>query len=306
MIAQDEASAQVVAAVAAPAPSAWRGYLYIIGASVLWGIAAATAKVLFNASVSPLDLTAVRSLIAALLFGAVWIAHGRPFRRDQLGFLLLFGVLLSAVNLSFYMAIKLTSVAVALALEYTAPMFVVFYSFARGRAEGIGRSLAIAAAGIAGCYLLVGAYRAELLEQNAGGIVAGLVCGVSFAAYSVLGERGHRMGIDTLSMTFGSFAISAILWLALSHESVQLLADPKALPLVLFIGVFATVVPYFIYLEGLKHVPSFQATVLGMLDPLVAWLSAALLLGEMLEGLQVLGMMIVLSTIIVMKRTGRS
>ena len=251
-----------------------------------------------------MNLTAVRSIMASVLFGMVFLWRRKPFEWKNSRFFVIFGLLLSIMNYTFYLAIARTNVAIAIMLEYTAPVFVLLFMLARRKVRHPWRSAAIAIVSVIGCFLLVGGYRTGLFDQNKIGLLVGLGCGMAFAAYNMFGEQGHRLGLDTLTMTFLSFLVSAILWCLVSPGAIYLFTDLSLLPFLLFIGLFATVLPYFLYLEGLKRVPSFPATVIGMLDPVSAWLAAALILNEALESLQVVGMLIISSLVLAVKRGG--
>ena len=55
------------------------GILAILIAAVLFGVAGALAKVLFHAEISPIDLTAVRSLVACAVFSLAMLERS-PIR----------------------------------------------------------------------------------------------------------------------------------------------------------------------------------------------------------------------------------
>lgn len=273
------------------------GYGLITASSLLFGIAGTLAKMLFVADLPPLVMVALRSFIAAAAMMAVMPLLGRPIRvrRADWPFLLLMGVLLTLVNVTFFYAIALTNVAIALMLEYTAPLVIVFAGVVLGRRRLTRPVLLILAGNAAGCFLLVGGYDAGLWTGNALGVAAGLLCAVCFAAYNVYGAKGHARGLDSWGMTAWPFLVSAAFWL-LATPLIDYAAVEPSWPVVgftLFIGVFGTVVPYGLYLEGLRHIDPFPATVVGMLDPVFAALTAYALLGERFEPPQAAGMLLV-------------
>ncbi|QEL90257.1 DMT family transporter [Azospirillum brasilense] len=225
-------------------------------------------------------------------------------RRADLPFLGELAVWLTLVNLTFFYAIALTNVALALMLEYTAPMLIVAAGLLLGT-HRMNRAVALILAGnAAGCFLLVGAYDPALWSGNALGAAVGMLCAVSFAAYNVRCAHGHRRGLDSWSMTFWPFFLSALFWLlatpAIDYAAVEVTWETVGF--VLFIGVFGTVAPYWLYLEGLKTIEPFPATVIGMLDPVFAGVTAFLLLGETFELPQLAGMVVVCAVIVFLKR----
>ena len=58
------------------------------------------------------------------------------------------------------------------------------------------------------------------------------------------------------------------------------LADPRGLAVALHLGLFATALPYFLFLKGLKLVPASTSVTLTAAEPLTASLLGVFLLGE--------------------------
>ena len=282
------------------------GYACIVSSALLFGVAGTVAKLLFVDSMPPLVMIALRAVVASATLALVMAALRKPIRirRADAPFLLELGVWLTLVNVTFFYAIALTNVALALMLEYTAPMLIVAAGVILGT-HRLNRPVVLILAGnAAGCFLLVGGYDPALWSGNALGAAVGLLCAVSFAAYNVRCADGHRRGLDSWSMTFWPFFLSALFWLlatpAIDYSAVEF--SWGVVGFTLFVGVFGTVVPYWLYLEGLRTIDPFPATVVGMLDPVFAGLTAYALLGERFDPPQVAGMALVCAVIVYLKR----
>lgn len=282
------------------------GYGCIVASALLFGVAGTAAKMMFVASMPPLVMIAVRAMVSAAVLAVIMLALGRPIRvrRADMPFLMELAVWLTLVNLTFFYSIALTNVALALMLEYTAPMMIVAAGLFLGT-HRMNRAVGMILAGNAvGCFLLVGAYDPALWSGNALGAAVGLLCAVSFAVYNVRCAHGHRKGLGSWSMTFWPFFLSALFWLLatplIDYSTVEVTWETAGF--VLFIGIFGTVAPYLLYLEGLKTIEPFPATVIGMLDPVFAGVTAFVLLGESFELLQLAGMAVVCAVIVVLKR----
>lgn len=276
------------------------GMAAIFAAATLFGVAGALAKALFHANISPADLTALRTWLACIVFGAVIAASPRlSFKppRASLPVLLAAGVTFTLVNLTFYWAINLISVAAAITLEYTAPFFVLILSIlARQRRARIADA-AIVLFSVTGCFLLSWQGGAGWLLSP--GILIGLACGFFFALYNLIGNACKQRGIGATTVTFYSFFISAILWLlALPWLSVFSIAFTLQTVLyTAFIVIFATALPYYLLLYGLRNVNALPATVAGMLDPLTAGVVAFFLLGETLSAANIAGIGIIIFSV---------
>ena len=125
-----------------------RGYLYIAGATLLWGIAATLGRGAFTGQllppgrslkpIDPLILSQCRTTFSFLvLFPALALRRGAAALRlpgsdlRRVVLLGLFGV--AASNYLYYLAIQKTNVATAIILQYSAPVMVLVFMVMRGR-----------------------------------------------------------------------------------------------------------------------------------------------------------------------------
>lgn len=282
------------------------GYACIVASALLFGIAGTVAKMLFVTAMPPLVMIALRAFVSAGAMAAIMLALGKPIRvaRADMPFLIQLGVLLTLVNVTFFYAIALTNVALALMLEYTAPLLIVAAGVALGTHRLNRPVLLILAGNVVGCFLLVGGYDAALWNANTAGVIVGLLCAASFAAYNVWCARGHVRGLNSWTMNFWPFFLSALFWLAATPLIDYGAVEPtwEVIGFTLFVGIFGTVAPYWLYLEGLRTIDPFPATVIGMLDPVFAGLTAYALLGESFDPPQIAGMLLVCAVIVYLKR----
>ncbi|CAO3439285.1 EamA family transporter [Azospirillum endophyticum] len=282
------------------------GYGLIAASSLLFGLTGTLAKMLFVADLPPLVMVALRTFISAAVMAAVIPALGKPIRVRQadLPFLVCLGVLLTLVNVTFFYAITLTNVAIALMLEYTAPIIIVLSGMIMGSHRLTRPVLLILAGNTIGCFLLVGGYDKALWTGNAIGVMVGLLCAISFAVYNIYCARGHSKGLDSWNMNAWPFLFSSVFWL-LATPFVDYGATEwswEVIGFTFFIGILGTVLPYWLYLEGLRYIDPFPATIVGMLDPIFAALTAYMLLGELLELPQAGGMLLICAMIALLEK----
>jgi DME family drug/metabolite transporter len=276
------------------------GILAIALAAVLFGAAGAFAKLLFTVRVSPLDLTAIRTIIALLVFALFLMATSRSslgFRRAHVPILLASGVTFTAVNITFYTAISKISVAAAITLEYTAPFFVLLISVASGMRRLRAGDLSLVLIAILGCLLLTGT--GGTLFSASQGVLWGLACGLSFGVFNMIGNACKDRGIGATTVTFHSFLVSACIWLPvlpfLSIDTIPITAE--TIFFVGFICVVATIIPYWLLMYGLRQVDALPATIIGMLDPVAAGVIAWFLVGERLTLGNMAGICIIITAV---------
>ena len=265
------------------------------------------AKRAFDLGVAPEVLAEFRILIAFVAFLALTLAFRRgdlqAFRRADLPWLAPFGLLgVMAVQLVYYQAIQRIPIGVALVIEYTAPLLILAFWRVRGRHVGVGLWLA-GVLTLAGCYFVVGAYDAELRQVNAVGALLAAVDAVILAAYFLLAERlVHRY--SSWALLCAGFAIAALAWC--------IVRPPWTLPwsglggelgpYVLGVVVVATVVPYLFSVGAVRLIPAARVGLASTAEPVIAAISAWLLIGESLQPLQLVGGAIVLAGILVAQR----
>lgn len=283
-----------------------KGLIAISMAAFLFRAAGALAKILFKADISPIDLTAIRAIVACALFALFLMITSRQalrLTRDAMPLLLASGIAFTAVNISFYLAISKINVAAAITLEYTAPLFVLILSVLLHKRRLSWRDVSTVGVAIIGCFLLTGTSTSVFSLSS--GVLWGLFCGFSFGVANMIGNACSARGITPACVTFYSFLVSALIWMpALPFLSVwQIQTDLETLSLIGFITVVATIIPYWLLMYGLRHVDALPATIVGMLDPVAAGLLAFILIGETLTGGHITGIALILLAISFLTRS---
>lgn len=278
-----------------------RGYLAVMGAATLWGISGVVAKSLFNRAIEPWTLIEIRLTGAFTVLLVILLARGHPLRvpAPHLGRMVALAVAMTSAQFTYYLTISLTNVATALFLQYTAPVFVALYAWGVGR-EPLGaiKSTAIALA-VAGSYFLVtggGGIRISLL-----GLMSGLLSAVAFGTYAILGRGRVRDLGSTISLLYtlgvGALAFSLIVppWRAYAGHAQAEWA------LFAYIIVFATILPFGLFLYGLRWISSSTASLTATLEPVVGSAAAFLILGEVLDAPQITGALAIAAAVVLIQ-----
>jgi len=300
--------------------STTRGYLSITLAAALWGVAGAAAKYLFaSKAVPPLLLVQIRMSLSFLLLAvtlAVVAPHLLRIRRENLRFFAVWGVLgMAAVQFTYLFTISETNVATAIFLQYLAPILTAIFAFAfEGQKLGT-RLLACLGLAMGGSFLLIFGGTARLLVSPLG-LVSGLASAGFMSFYTIYGARGvGRLSPWTL-LCWGLGA-GSLFWVLLDLvllafgrplPGIALLVDGTMWAYFAYIAVLATVVPFGLYLMGLRTVSPTQATITGMLEPVLGGVIAYFALGEALRPVQVAGGCLIVVAVILlqMRREARS
>jgi drug/metabolite transporter, DME family len=292
-----------------------RGYLYIGTAALFWGIAATLGRAAFTGRIPGLQIGAIDPLILSqsrttlsflVLLPILLIQRGAPALRvpaqDLFRFLLL-GVLgVAASNYLYYLAIQRTNVAVAIILQYTAPVWVLVATLLRGGPRpSLRRGVAVTLA-VLGCALAVGFAGSANLHLDTVGVIAALLAAFSFAFYNV-GGHSILARYDRWKVLLWILASAATFWIFVNPPWKIWAAhfSPRQWLFMLLFSLVSVLGPFSCYFAGLQHLEPTRAVVASCLEPVFSIVIAAIALGELLRPLQTLGIVIVLGAIVLIQ-----
>ena len=264
--------------------------------------------------IEPLILSQTRtsfSLIVLLpiLVGRRGLQRIKLPTRDLVQCLVLGMLGVAASNYFYYVAIQKTSVAIAIIVQYTAPVWVLLYVVARGQQKlSLQKVVAVAVAitGIALTIGMVGGKSASALRLDSYGFIAALLASFSFAFYNV---GGHRIlaRYDRWRVLVWTLLSASVFWLFV-NPPWKIAAVHYALSQWTFLLVFSMISvlgPFSLYFLGLQHLEPTRAIIASCLEPVFSILLAAALLGEGVRSIQTLGIVLVLSAIVIVQLPGR-
>lgn len=278
-----------------PAPA-----LFLVSGLAQYG-GAALAVALFAVVASP-TVAWLRIAVAAL----VLLAWRRPWRarwtRADLLAAVAFGVVLAAMNVSFYVAIEVLPLGTAVAIEFLGPVAVAAVT---GRTWRERLGIVVAGAGVvalAGVELTTGG------DDAVRGLVAIGVAAACWAGYILLGRRvaqGARgvqrvasapRGVDSLAVGMAAGALVGAPFLA--GPAAPVLHDPGLAAAVVGIAVLSSVVPYAIEQVVLRRVTAATFAVLLAMLPATAAVVGAVALRQWPHGWEVVGLACVTAAIV--------
>lgn len=226
-------------------------------------------------------------------------------RRDLVQCLII-GVLgVAASNYFYYVAIQKTSVAIAIIVQYTAPVWVLLYVVARGQQKLSLQRISAVAVAIAGIVLtigIVGSKSSSPLRLDSYGLLAALLASFSFAFYNV-GAHGILARYDRWRVLIWTLTSASVFWL-LVNPPWKVVASHYTLAQWGFLFVFSMVSvlgSFSLYFLGLQHLEPTRAIITSCLEPVFSILLAAGLLGEGLRLMQTLGIVLVLVAIVIVQ-----
>jgi drug/metabolite transporter (DMT)-like permease len=294
---------------APPEPHPFLGYGMVLVAATLWAVNGAVAKVILDSGVTSLRLTEVRctGAFVGLVAGLALFAPRRlAVTRGELPVLVVFGIAgLAFVQWFYFVAIHRMSLAVALLIQYLAPLIVALFSrfvLHQEVRRRIWLALALALVGLSFVLEIWGG-----ADLDGIGVGASLLAASSYAFYILVAEReiGRR---DAISLTTYGFLFASLFWAVIQpwwSFPFGVFDDASAgawgLPvwtLMAAMVVLGTIVPFGLLIAALRFVSATRAGITAMFEPVAAAVVAWVWLGEALGAAQLSGGALVLGGIL--------
>ena len=284
----------------------FKGYLFILGATLFWGVSATLAKVLFTRHVDTLVLVQMRMTLSCIILLAFFLLFKRHLLRVRAGDLYRFALLgiagMAGSNFTYYFTIRETNVATAILLQDMAPLLVVAYAAASGD-ESLGlRKIGAGLLSFAGCYLVVAGRDFSGFSMSRIGLLSGIGSAACWAFTNVwLRRLLKRYSVWTCLIYALLFA--SVFWMAINPPwSVASAGYTPSLWAVFFgFAMISILIPHSFYFAGIRELTASQAIITATFEPVVAILSAFMILGELLTGVQLAGAAIVLVAVAVLQ-----
>lgn len=276
------------------------GTVLVALAALCWGLSGGIGAVLLEDGWSPYVVSLFRGAIG-LLFVLVWLLirsaeHG--LKNSSLWFWSVIAGIGVAGNFAFYfVSIAQGSVAVAATLMYCAPVFVYLISFTLGierptRSKWIAIMLVML-----GIVLLTRVYNEGAESVTVVGVVAGLLSGLSYAAFIFGFKYASPHGTPQAILVVAFTTLVAILaWPSGTGQTIAAITS-RSWPLFVSLGVFGAGLSFILYVVGLKQTAPALASIVAMVEPVTASVFGYVVLDQRLFAPQLFGMVLILSTV---------
>ncbi len=293
-----------------------KGYLIALVGIIFWS----TTGVLIGYLVTNFKMPALllafwRSLLVCIvLLPALFLVRRSLLRlsRAQIGFYAFYGLILALFNSIWALSIKANGAAVATVLGYSSAGFTAILALWLFKEKlGPPKILAVILS-LSGCVLVSNAYSPEMWQLNPLGVSTGLLSGLLFAAYTLIGKEAARRKINQWTSMLYSFAFGTIfilifnLFPALPGAAGSVHALLPALPangwlMLIFLSFIPTVLGFGLYNTSMNYLPASIANLMATLEPALTAVEAYIFLQERYTFIQVAGSLIILSAVLIVQ-----
>jgi len=277
----------------------------IMTASCSWGGAASIGKGLFQAGVSTFQLMQLRSVVSTAVLFVLLIFFGRKHLRIQYSdvpaFLLLSIPGLALVNASYYHAIRLMPVAIAVFIQFTAPVVIFLYGWGTGKEEATSAKFGALLLCLAGTYFMVQIQRNSMQAIPWFGLTCAIISMLSYAFYVIVSHGLGKKHSPWTIVAYG-YGFASLFWLAVQNplNTVNHISSNHLWQRSLLFALCSTLIPFILFLTGLRRVTPTGAAVASTSETVAASLFAFLFLGETLTPWQILGGGLIVTAVVLL------
>ena len=265
-----------------------KGILLCLTSGLLFSIGGVCVKLIpWNA----MQINAARHLISLVIVGSYLVLTKHKFHINKM--VLLGSVALAATHITYTYATKLTAAGNAIVLEYTSPIFVIFIMLFIFHQKPDRLDIVTCLFVFAG---IVCFFVDSMASGHIVGDLFGIIAGICYASFYVINTRENADPL--VGLVLGN-AICVLVGLP-SLCKLDLAAQTSETWIALLaLGVFQVAVANICLSIGLASTPPVTANLLNAVEPILNPILVAIIYGEHLSPVAIVGVVIVLVTVFI-------
>ncbi|MBE2219913.1 MAG: EamA family transporter [Anaerolineae bacterium] len=296
-----------------------RGYTVALISAVLLSTTAVFIRYLTqNYAIEPLVLAFWRALFVVLTLLVALALFKRKLLhvpRTHWGYLAIYGLVLAVFNSLWTLSVAQNGAAVATVLVYCSAAFTALLGWwlLKERLDW-GKIVAVTLC-LAGCVLVSGALNPAVWQTNLLGILAGVLSGLGYAIYSLMGRAASQRGLNPWTTLLYTFSFATVFLLLINLLPGDLIPGTAAQPsdffvlgsslagwgVLLLLAAGPTVTGFGLYNVSLSLLPASVVNLILTTEPVFTAVLAIILLGERLTVTQLAGSLLIMSGVVFLR-----
>lgn len=236
-------------------------------------------------------------------------------KRSDLRYLLIYGLVLAIFNSLWTLSVALNGASISTVLAYCSAGFTALLGwwFLKERLDWA--KLVAVVLSLGGCVLVSDALNLAAWSANFIGILTGLLSGLLYAIYSLMGRSASQRSLNPWTTLLYTFGFAAVFLLVFNLLPVNFLPGKAAEPAELFwlgdslagwgilllLAAGPTLAGFGTYNISLSYLPSSVANLILSLEPAFTAVMAFFLFGEILTVVQLIGSLMILTAVLFLR-----
>ena len=288
--------------------SVMTGALMVMLSAAMWGLSGVCGQFLFeNYHPDPVWLIAVRQVAAGLLFLLYTIIKGEPLfaiwqsGRQNIAEIFWFTLGLLGAQFLYYYTISVSNAPTSTILQYQAPVFVILWQAFIRRQMPEGRELLGVVLAVTGVFLISTHGNPSRLVISPVALVSGELSAIALCIYMIAPATILQQFPTMLIMGWGQL-ISSLFLLPFCNilDSGMDVWTPVAAEAISFIILGGTIIPFTLFLAGVKIIGPTKASLISCFEPLATIVFTVLFLGTVLLPVDYAGMACIMITVVML------
>ena len=264
-----------------------KAYFLIIAAVIIWSLSGLLVKAV---NVDPLWISLIRCLGGGIfLLPYIFKEKIYPIKNILFG-----GIFMAIFLLSLTITTRISSSAMAISMQYTAPMYVIGYGFYKSKEIKFEKFIVF-------LLIFAGIIFNSITSMNGGNwwaIVSGITIGLAFVFYSYnlqKVKKGNLLGIVALINIISAIFYGILLLFRYSPPPSSF----NEIIILSISGIVISGISYALYGEGLREVSMEKAMIICLAEPVLNPLWVYLGKGEIPSMTTVIGSILILLSAII-------
>ena len=264
-----------------------KAYFLIIAAVIIWSLSGLLVKAV---NVDPLWISLIRCLGGGIfLLPYIFKEKIYPMKNIFFG-----GIFMAIFLLSLTITTRISSSAMAISMQYTAPMYVIGYGFYKSKEIKFEKFIVF-------LLIFAGIIFNSITSMNGGNwwaIVSGITIGLAFVFYSYnlqKVKKGNLLGIVALINIISAIFYGILLLFRYSPPPSSF----NEIIILSISGIVISGISYALYGEGLREVSMEKAMIICLAEPVLNPLWVYLGKGEIPSMTTVIGSILILLSAII-------
>lgn len=273
-------------------PSHKKGLIYISLAALLWSSGGLFIRIL---TLDAFQISFYRSAIAAITIIVISKVNRKKLNFEFDIISVLCSLCYALVLIMFVVAAKLTKVANAIFLQFTAPIYLLILEPVFLKTKFEKKNLIALIFCFLGMLLF---FFGKLEIANIQGNLIAIGSGISFALFTLFlkwKKQIHKTADTMIYIVVGNFLVCLFCLPMIIND---LSIDTTQLLILLCMGIFQIGISYIIFNEGIKYISATESMIIAMLEAILSPIWVFLGASEVPSGYAIAGSLIILVTIV--------